>query len=182
MQLSLKEILRTVVVVFIVVAVFLGAVMVGLAFTPPSLNPPQGNAYAPINTSNTVQNKQGSLGLNNLTARGTVEACKGYIQPGIGGETLRIIRGQVAADGSYSNTSFTASRSFKGTYQINFRSAFAGTPSVIVTATQKTPDVGVSAVNSGFSVTFRNDAAEPVDRPFNFIAIGAANIFGTCSS
>lgn len=153
----IKEILRTSIAAVMMLVVFVGAVAATSAFSPPTQNPPSGNAYAPVNIGASTQNKAGNFFANNLVGRNDVCAGTGAAQKCLKSvpasmppaatvvdtsETVRIVRGRVqgtnCAIGSLcpillgSGVS-SARRTAKGVYEIIFSDPFLRTP--VVTAT-----------------------------------------------
>jgi hypothetical protein len=101
----------------------------------------------------------------------------GYVQPGSGGETLKIIRGKIASDGTtQEGTGFTSSRSATGIYGIAYTTAFSDVPAVC--ATLQTTIGFIHLYNGGSAAavdikTF-NASSAATDMAFEFIAIGPA--------
>jgi hypothetical protein len=109
-----------------------------------------------------------------LAVAGAVRSGAGYVQPGIAGERLKIIRGGLTHEGNaFMGTGYTAERLAEGQYQITFDSPFVGYPSV-----QAIP-FGFPAVARLFGlgqnfvvIAITTLAGDPFDAPFHFIAVG----------
>jgi len=110
---------------------------------------------------------------------GTIFAGDGYVMPGTGGEALKIIRGSVADNGDIlRGTGFTVTKGATGLYQIDVQTAFASTPSSVVTPAD-TNAAAVSAFTSNANastttVSFRDAADAYINTAFNFIIVGPA--------
>lgn len=128
-----------------------------------------------------VFNPQGNqVGIGDVAAgvqfnvEGLIRA-DGYLQPGSGGENLRILRGRVAADGSISGgTGFTVSHSATGIYTIFPDEAFSSAPSVTATvfnAAGGSVTVSANASNQ-FELTTRDPQGGFANRDIEFIAVG----------
>jgi hypothetical protein len=109
-------------------------------------------------------------------------ANSGYPQSGTGGETLRIIRGNVSSTGSIDDgAGFTITKGSTGFYTINFTAAFGGVPAVSITARGGGDQSGTIAPNtSGNTLSATacpvrlRSAATATDIDFSFLAIGPA--------
>src|SRR5262245_25892851 len=92
-----------------------------------------------------------------------------------GEEKLRIIRGEVDADGNILlGSGFTAARLGIGEYHILFNTPFSGTPTVtasLVSALQGSISVRAIHGRLAFIYTFDEDTSRG-SRPFSFIAVG----------
>jgi hypothetical protein len=109
-----------------------------------------------------------------LNVNGLVKA-NGYLQPGSGGENLRILRGRIAADGSISHGSgFTVSKSSTGIYTVIPDQMFSGIPTVTATvfnAAGGRVSLSANAANQ-FEFTTWSAQGATADRDIEFIAVG----------
>ena len=109
-----------------------------------------------------------------LEVAGNIRAT-GYTQSGTGGETLRIVRGDVNTGGvRVGGSGFNASRTATGVYVITFLTPFSVRPTVTVTPLSTlvavaTADAGTAA---SFTVRIFDSSGAALDRGFSFIAIG----------
>ncbi|MBZ0267200.1 hypothetical protein K8I85_03530 [bacterium] len=89
-----------------------------------------------------------------------------------GEESLRVMRGQIAADGSpMVGCCFSCVRPSTGVYDISFVSAFSGVPTVIIS----TDGAGIATVTAPGTGSFRvlmNSSGSPVNGGFHFIVMG----------
>lgn len=113
-----------------------------------------------------------------LTVTGNIAAGGGFTQPGTGGETLKIIRGNVNSVGTIlSGTGFTIQRNSTGNYTITFSTAFSGIPTVVAVS-NLVPYYSASVDNQSTSqaqIHFRDtepNPSVPVNSAFTFIAVG----------
>jgi hypothetical protein len=120
----------------------------------------------------------------NVSVRGELRMGPGGEVRAAGGEeNLRIVRGTIKADGTILRGSgFTVSRAGAGTgdYRISFTTPFASSPTVTVTPEPRPlfapGTVMVTEIVADscavLSQYFEGGGNHPIDRPFNFIAIG----------
>jgi hypothetical protein len=109
-----------------------------------------------------------------LNVNGFVKA-HGFLQPGTGGESLRIVRGRIASDGTISGGSgFSVSKSTTGIYTVFLDQMFSTVPAVTATVFNASGGrVAVSAnASNQFEFTTWTAQGTVADRDIEFIAIG----------
>jgi hypothetical protein len=112
-----------------------------------------------------------------LDVRGNIAlGSTGQYQAAGGVETLRILRGHVAGNGTISaGTGFTVTRNSTGNYTINFSTAFSGEPAVTATARTSGSVVATSPTANTASCqidTLSSGSGTAVDQDFFFIVVG----------
>jgi hypothetical protein len=127
------------------------------------------------NTANAIVRRDaaGDMAARRVSAEG------GFLQPGAGGEALKIIRGIVQGSNGaiLDGAGYSVVRNSAGNYTITFLTGFVDTPSVVVTSgspflvSQCTLQTSALA-NCWFATTPGLAASDPAY--FNFIAIGRA--------
>ncbi len=117
--------------------------------------------------------------LAKLDVRGDIRlGPSGQYRATSGEENLRIIRGNVDADGNITQGSgFTVIRSGEGNYLINFNTPFAGIPTVTATGDRsligrQSPVLMTDGITASWVRLQFNQYDNWQDRPFHFIAIG----------
>jgi hypothetical protein len=107
----------------------------------------------------------------NITANGKVAT--------VGEETLKIVRGTINSDGSFSTGGgYTSSRTSTGKYSISFSTAFSGTPTVTANPAPGHDSTGYtfcqvdSASASSIVIEMRGTDGGYYDEPIGFIAVG----------
>lgn len=105
---------------------------------------------------------------------------QGVVQPGLGGEALRTVRGKLSSAGAIIRGSgFTVAKTGTGKYKITFNTPFSDEPSISTTAldTGATSycgmDTGGGTPSISFEVQFRAGATA-VDTSFHFTCVGPA--------
>ncbi len=127
--------------------------------------------------STTHLNSAGEQGLfAGFTTDDFMYAAGGYIQPGTGGERIKIIRGVISSAGAITaGAGFTAAKAATGKYTITFTTAFSAQPAVTASAIDS-GGINISAlvgsVAASATIDFRNATNAYTDTAFHFIAIG----------
>ena len=113
---------------------------------------------------------------DNQNVKTAVSATGGYIQPGAGGEPLRIIRGRLASNGAISaGSGFTVTKGGPGAYTINITTPFSDIPTFTATPIFSGTAFGVQGQANASAVsvtTFISSTGAGSDQGFNFILIG----------
>jgi hypothetical protein len=133
------------------------------------------------NNKHFVINTDGNLGIGagittpqaKLEVRGDVKlGSSGQLFAPGGEENLRIIRGNVNANGSISlGSGFTVTHTSSGDYTINFTAPFAGSPTVIATPVNRL-HATISTTSTSSVRIFTSDGGSSSDDFFQFIAVG----------
>jgi hypothetical protein len=138
---------------------------------------------ASLKLSNTIPESRvvflGEDGYNQGHFSEFVFAGAGYVMPGTGGEALKTLRGNVAANGTINQgTGFTITKTGTGEYQLDMLTAFGSIPTVVVTAADSNgtnvASFALPANSATTEISFRNTANAFVDTAFSFIAVGPA--------
>lgn len=118
----------------------------------------------------------GEPGIDGLYVTEWITADGGYVQPGVGGERLKTLRGTVGSTGlKEQGDGFTSVRTALGTYTLTFSTPFASPPSFTANAADTTGDsVTVKYVTlTADSITVRLRAGgSAVDCAFSFNTTG----------
>ena len=135
-----------------------------------------------VGTFNANQRINAGLGINiappstgEIQSSGRMFAGLGYTQPGSGGESLRMVRGDVNDDGSVAlGTGFSSVKDSTGVYTVTLTTGFSETPTVILSL-KTAPGfyaLGAGANNASFPVLTFATGGAAADKDFSFIAVG----------
>ncbi|MCZ6818111.1 MAG: hypothetical protein O7G31_01285, partial [Calditrichaeota bacterium] len=132
------------------------------------------------NVSRLLVNSAGNVGIGvtdpteKLDIAGNIRAT-GYTQSGTGGETLRIVRGNVNLGGArFGGSGFNASTTATGVYVITLSTPFNEQPTVTVTPISFLVTVATvdALTEASFTVRIFDSSGAVLDSGFSFIAIG----------
>lgn len=120
----------------------------------------------------------GEPGIDGLYVTEWVVADGGYVQPGVGGERLRTLRGTISSTGiNIRGSGFTCERTALGTYTIHFTTPFSSPPSFSANTADTTGDsvvVKYIVLNSDQVQIRTRTGGSAIDCDFSFNIIGPA--------